>query len=417
MAIFRRFFWLRSLNFQIALSAILGVGFGVLAQLGRLPFAVELGVLAQIMATFFTSLLKMVLMPLVFLTVSSSILHLRKLTQIHRVWGWTLGYFVTTILMASTTGLLFVNWIKPGVGVHLDWLMKSSSAGMVTKMSSSEMFLEFMKNSLQNPISAIVNHNVLALVIFAIVFGIGILSLKKKADKVADLVEELASVMLWLVHRMMIFAPLGVFGLLYRLAATQNMTIFNQLGLFIAVVFAGTLWHGFVNLPLVLWVVARKNPFRVLWDCQRPLIMAFSTSSSSATLPVTLDTIQNKLNLEPNLGAFVTTLGATLNMDGTALYEAMAALFIANLLGVELSILQQCVVIVVSSLASIGAPGIPSAGMVTMIMVLQAVGLPAEAVILLLPMDRLLDTVRTMVNVEGDMVGAVVVDSRVKYHV
>ena len=405
--------YLKSLNTQIALSALLGIMMGVLAQCNLLPFAPSIGYMAQVFGVLFTSLLKMVLMPLVFFTVASSLLHLRQHAQMHRVWRWTLGYFVSCTFLAAVTGLIFVNWLKPGVGVHLDWLLAANASSKTLAHSGTFTLVDFIKNALQNPIAAIVNQNVMAVVLFAILFGVGLMALGHKAARVAALVDELAALMLWLVHLMMRVAPLGVFGLLFHLAATQNMALFTQLGLFIAVVFAGTLWHGFVNLPAILFVLTRRNPFRILWDAQRPLLTAFSTSSSSATLPVTLDTVGRKLNVDPSIGAFVTTLGSTANMDGTVLYEAIAALFISNLMGIDLSLFQQCIVVMMASLSSIGAPGIPSAGMVTMIMVLQAVGLPAEAVVLLLPIDRLLDTVRTMVNVEGDIVGAVIVDSRV----
>ena len=239
------------------------------------------------------------------------------------------------------------------------------------------------------------------------------MALDKKAERVSGLIEELVHVMMWLVHHVMKLAPLGVMGLLYRLASTQSIALFQELGLFIVVVFAATLWHGFINIPAMLFLLTRRNPFTILWHSQRSLWTAFSTSSSSATLPVTLDIVQNKLKVDPSIGTFVSTIGSSVNMDGTVLYEAMAALFVATLLGIHLSLAQQGMVMFMSSIAAIGAPGIPSAGMVTLILVLQSVGLPAEAVALLLPIDRLLDTVRTMVNVEGDIIGSVIVDHHI----
>jgi len=164
-----------------------------------------------------------------------------------------------------------------------------------------------------------------------------------------------------------------------------------------------------VILPLILYLITRVSPL-AFWKGARPaLITAFATSSSSATLPVTLRCLENNLNVNPDIAGFVAPLGSQVNMDGTALYEAAAALFIANLAGIELNLSQQLVVFFMAMLASVGAPGIPSAGLVTMVMVLQSVGLPAEAIAILLPIDRLLDTVRTTVNVEGDMVGSLIV--------
>jgi Na+/H+-dicarboxylate symporter len=212
-----------------------------------------------------------------------------------------------------------------------------------------------------------------------------------------------------MVSWIMKLAPLGIFALLAKLLATQNAELFLSLAKFVVVVLAGTLFHGFVVLPLLLYAVTGMGLRTFLRGSREALVTAFATCSSSATLPVTLRCTEENLGVHPSIARFVPPLGATLNMDGTALYEAAAALFVANLTGVDLNLGQQAVVCFTAILASIGAPGIPSAGMVTMIMVLQSVGLPAEAIAILLPMDRLLDTFRTMVNVEGDMICSLIV--------
>jgi len=170
-----------------------------------------------------------------------------------------------------------------------------------------------------------------------------------------------------------------------------------------------TLVHGVIILPGMLYIVTRMTPWRFWQGARDALVTAFATSSSSATLPVTLRCTEQQLHVRREIAGFVVPLGATINMDGTALYEASAALFIANLVGVELNLVQQLIVFFMAMLASVGAPGIPSAGMVTMVMVLQSVGLPAEAIAILLPIDRLLDTIRTAVNVQGDMIGSLIV--------
>jgi Na+/H+-dicarboxylate symporter len=217
-----------------------------------------------------------------------------------------------------------------------------------------------------------------------------------------------------MVGWVMRLAPLGIFALLAKLLATQNMLILASLGHFVGVVLGVTLLHGFVILPLMLWVIGKVSPWRFFIGAREALITAFATSSSSATMPVTLRCAEQNLGIKPSIAGFVIPLGTTANMDGTALYEAMAALFIANLTGVELDLTQQLIVFFTSMLAAIGAPGIPSAGMVTMVMVLQSVGLPAEAIAILLPIDRVLDTFRTMVNVEGDMIISLMVQRLVK---
>jgi len=208
-------------------------------------------------------------------------------------------------------------------------------------------------------------------------------------------------------------SPFGIMALLMQLVIKQDVAVLTSLIKFILVVLGTTLVHGFLVLPLMLFVVTKISPRKFFSGAREALITAFATSSSSATLPVTLRCVEQHLHVKPDIAGFVIPLGATINMDGTALYEASAALFIANLAGVELDISQQCIVFFTAMIAAMGAPGIPSAGMVTMVMVLQSVGLPAEAIAILLPIDRLLDTVRTMVNVEGDMIGSLVVQKLV----
>jgi Na+/H+-dicarboxylate symporter len=190
--------------------------------------------------------------------------------------------------------------------------------------------------------------------------------------------------------------------------------LLGTLAEFVVLVVGTTLLHGVVVLPLILYLVTRMSPLRFWRGAREALVTAFATSSSSATLPVTLRCVEQHLHVKRDIAGFVLPLGATLNMDGTALYEAAAALFIANLAGIELNLAQQMIVFVTAMIAAMGAPGIPSAGMVTMVMVLQSVGLPAEAIAILMPVDRFLDTFRTAVNVEGDMVGSLVVQKWVR---
>jgi len=206
----------------------------------------------------------------------------------------------------------------------------------------------------------------------------------------------------------MYLAPLGIMALLVKLVAVQDVAILHTLAKFAAVVVGITLLHGVVVLPLLLYLVTGKSPLWFFRGSREALLTAFATSSSAATLPVTMrSTLQ--MQVKPDIAGFVVPLGATINMDGTALYEAIAAIFIANLMGVEFSLVQQMIVFFTAMIAAMGAPGIPSAGMVTMVMVLQSVGLPAEAIAILLPIDRLLDTVRTSVNVQGDIIGSLIV--------
>jgi hypothetical protein len=212
-----------------------------------------------------------------------------------------------------------------------------------------------------------------------------------------------------IVGWIMRLAPFGIMALLIKLAATQDAALLTTLAQFVAVVIGTTLIHGVIALPLILYLTTGVTPWRFWLGAREALITAFATSSSSATLPVTLRCVEQHLHVRRDIAGFVVPLGATCNMDGTALYEAAAALFVANLAGIDLSFGQQLVVFFTAMLGAIGAPGIPSAGMVTMIVVLQSVGLPVEAIAILLPIDRLLDTFRTAVNVEDDMIASMVV--------
>ena len=258
-------------------------------------------------------------------------------------------------------------------------------------------------------LTALAQTNVLAVVVFALIVGVALVLGGERYRNILVLLQELLELVMRVVGWIMYLAPLGVMALLAQLIATQDVAVLGSLGKFVAVVVGTTLLHGLVALPLVLYLVTGITPLRFLHGAREALVTAFATSSSSATLPITLRCAQQNLRVKPEIAGFVLPLGATINMDGTALYEAAAALFIASLVGVELNLVQQLIVLFTAMIAAMGAPGIPSAGMVTMVMVLQSVGLPAEAIAILLPMDRLLDTLRTTVNVEGDMVGSLVV--------
>jgi Na+/H+-dicarboxylate symporter len=277
------------------------------------------------------------------------------------------------------------------------------------QMSLPEFFAHFLHSLFQNPIKALAQGDILAVVAFALLLGIALVVGGERYASIIILLQELLELVLMLVGWIMRLAPVGIAALLLQLVATQDTALLATLIKFIVVVVGTTLLHGIVVLPLILYLVTGVTPLKFWRGAREALVTAFATSSSSATLPVTLRCVEQHLHVKRDIAGFVVPLGATLNMDGTALYEAAAALFVANLAGIELDLMQQMIVFFIAMLGAMGAPGIPSAGMVTMVMVLQSVGLPAEAIAILLPIDRLLDAFRTAVNVEGDMVGSLVV--------
>lgn len=405
-----------SLNTQIFLGTILGVGLGVLfAQLGPEADGVRQGIyLCGIVGTLFIDLLKMVLVPLVFTSIAVGVANLRQHSQLHRVWISTLGFFLLSMAAAILLALASANWFQPGKGLSLDLFQGVNQNIAAKQMSFAEFMANFLHGLFINPFAALAQGNILAIVMFALLLGIAIVVGGERYKNILRLMQEGLELMLGMVGWIMRLAPLGILALLARLLATQNIDVLSSLAQFITVVIATILVHGFVVLPFLLFLITKISPLKFFRGAREALITAFATSSSSATLPVTLRCAEQHLHVKPSIAGFVIPLGATANMDGTALYEASAALFVANLAGIELDLAQQLIVFFTTMLAAIGAPGIPSAGMVTMVMVLQSVGLPAEAVAILLPIDRLLDTFRTMVNVEGDMIGSLVVQRLVR---
>ena len=405
-----------SLNTQIAIGAVFGVLFGLtLNHLGPdYPTYPSILYSCDLIGGVFISLLKMILVPLIFTSITTGIANLRIHAQMQRVWKITMMYFIATTALASLLGLFVVNVFKPGVGLQISLFKDAMSSFNVQSITLPQFFQTFLSGLFVNPFAALAAGNILAIVIFSLFLGIALIVIdRKKENHILNFLNELFAVTMLIVSWIMRIAPLGIMALLIKLIATQNITLLSSLAKFIAIVMGATLFHGFVVLPAILFILTRTNIFKFFIGMREALITALSTSSSSATLPVTIRCVEDNLKVDKGIAGFVLPLGATINMDGTALYEAVAALFVANIVGAHLNFIQQLIVFFTSMIASIGAPGIPSAGMVTMVMVLQSVGLPAEAIAILLPIDRLLDTVRTMVNVEGDAIGSMVVQKYV----
>ena len=400
-----------SLNTQILLGAVIGIalGFG-LSGLGQASEITQSGLyVAKLIGTLFIDLLRMVLIPLVFTSIVVGVSNLRAHQKMNRVWQLTLFYFFATMALAVVLGLTAANVFQPGSGLQMEMFQDAMQGFQATQMSLGDFFAQFLRSLFQNPIAALAQGNVLAVVIFAILLGIALVIGGERYRNILALMQEFLEVILMLVGWIMRLAPLGIMALLLQLVVSQDVQLLSTMVQFVALVMGITLLHGVVVLPSILYLATGMTPLKFWRGSREALLTAVATSSSAATLPVTLRCAEQHLHVKRDVAGFVIPLGATMNMDGTALYEAIAALFIANLVGIELTFVQQLIVFLTAMLAAIGAPGIPSAGMVTMVVVLQSVGLPVEAIAILMPVDRLLDTFRTMVNVEGDMVGSLVV--------
>jgi len=406
---------LTSFNSQILLGAVFGVAIGLyLHSLHAQSVVVQNSLYASgLVGTLFINLLKMILIPLVFCSITVGIANLRQHQQIHRVWVTTLAFFVASMGVAILLGMVASLYFKPGTGLSLPMFAEAMQNFQAKQLPMAEFFAQFLHGLFINPFAALSQGNVLAVVVFALILGVALVVGGDRFQHVHAMLQELLDITMLIVGWVMRLAPLGIMALLIQLVAVQDVAMLGTLAKFVAVVTASMLVHGLVLLPLILYVFTRKSPLWFLRGAREALVTAFATSSSSATLPITLRCTTQHLAVRPEIAGFVIPLGATINMDGTALYEAAAALFIANLMGIELSFAQQLIVFFTAMIAAMGAPGIPSAGMVTMVMVLQSVGLPAEAIAILLPIDRLLDTLRTTINVEGDMIGSLVVQKLV----
>ena len=405
---------MKNANKYILLAAIAGIIIGLVIK--KFPDSLILQYISDISilaGQIFITTLKMILVPLVFFSIVNGISNLVSSNKAGTIWRSTLLYFTGTMFFAVFIAMIAMNLFKPGIGVSIDaWQL--DEVVISEALSFKDFIYQFILGLFENPFASLANGKILPLIIFSILIGIALNEKNKALNPARDFFKSFYEIIFKIVNWIMYIAPFGIFGLLVNMVVSQNITIFSQVGIFMLIVIGVILFHGIIFLPTLLFIFNRVNILS-LWKGGRvSFISAFATSSSSATLPITLKASQNNFGASKDVSNFVLPIGATMNMDGTAMYEAAAALFIANLVGLDLGLSQQFVLFFIAMIASIGAPGIPSAGMVTMAMVLQVLGLPLEALGILIPMDRLLDTFRTTVNVEGDLVGTLIIDKLVK---
>jgi len=391
--------WFFKLHWQVLIALAAGVAFGWLA-----PAAAEgIGFLGDI----FLRLLKMIIIPLIFTSLVSGIASLGSARSVGRVGIRTVIYYTASTTLAIAVGLTLVNVIKPGSQLVL------SGAGKLPEgfSTSSQTLPEFLLRMVpDNIMSAMAAGDVLPVIVFALLFGLFLTRLNgPNVDVVHRLVNGVLEVIQALTLAIVKLAPVGIFALLAREVARSGPGIIWDLRFYFVTVGFGLLIHATITLPLILFVLGRRQPFSYVREMAPALATAFSTASSSATLPLSMD-CSEKAGNRRGVSSFVLPLGATVNMDGTALYEAVAALTIAQMYGVPLDLPQQALVLLTALLASVGAAGIPMAGLVMLVVVLQAVGLPLEGIGTIIAVDRVLDMMRTATNVWSDLVGTAVVN-------
>ncbi len=378
-----------------------------------------LGVAMEAARLLFLGALKLIVGPLIFFSLISGILRLRQAKQMRRLGVITLLYYLGTTAIAITIGLLVVTLWHPWTGSPT--LVESGGLANVTATSAAgatlidpqasgiaEVLLGLLKRTLTNPVTALAELNILAIVANALLIGLAGLASLPANSPLITLVHHATDLVYRIAGWAVMLVPVGVLGIAFNMSATIDTALIGQLALFMLVVFAATALHGLLVLPLLAGLLTRFGPLKFLTAVASPALVALTTSSSAATLPVSLQTATSKMGVDSSIASFVLPLGATINMDGTALFEGIAAVFLAYLFGISLGPAGVFVVFFVAMVASIGAPGIPSGSMAGMQVVLLAVGIPLEAIGLLLLIERPLDTFRTAVNVEGDLLATLV---------
>ena len=397
--------WHQQLHWRIAIAMMLGVIAGLI---GGEALADRVGWLG----TLFIKLLKMIIVPLVVTSIVTGVASVGAGAGLGRLFGKTLGYYMLTSLFACIVGLAMVNTIRPGVGADLVGVETEEMPELTVIQSPVDLILDIVP---ENVFAAAAETKMLAIIFFAIMLGISISVLKQShRDPLLSFFQSAFEAMMVLTGGIINYvAPIGVFALIARLMGTTGLGAFKSLGLYALMLVCGLTVHLLVTLPLVLWFLGRINPVKHFRNMVQPIVMAFSTSSSGATLPVTIDAVENKVGVSNRVTSFVLPMGATVNMDGTALYECAGVLFIAQAMGVSLGFEQQLMVVFTALLASIGAAAVPSAGLVVIFIVLEAVNLTGPQVELIvgamLAVDRPLDMYRTVVNVFSDSCGAAII--------
>jgi Na+/H+-dicarboxylate symporter len=405
------------LHWQILIAMILaviaGYASGTEAGLGGVTFYS----MYAFVGGLFLSALKMLIVPLITASIITGVAGVGTGKGFGRLGSKTVVYYLSTSLLAILTGLFFVNLIAPGVvnGMPAGSLMglEADVSGIVENAQGRGAvdFLTVFERMLPtNIVRAAADGQMLGIITFSLLFAYYMVRIPEKYGSVmTNFWQAMMLIMLKITELVMKFAPIGVFALVAKVVASTGFDAVLPLASFAGTVFLALLFHSVITMPLLLTFIGRVNPIRQYQAMSPALMMAFSTSSSAATLPVTLDCVEKRAGVSNRVSSFVLPLGATVNMDGTALYECVAVIFIAQAYGIDLSMGLQFLIVTTALLTSIGVAGVPAASLVAIVVILTAAGLPAEGIGLILAVDRILDMCRTTVNVFSDSCGAVII--------
>ena len=410
-----------ALHWKIIIGMVLGVVFGLIAS--KMGWASFTNDWIKPWGTIFVNLLKLIAVPLVFASLIKGVASLSDISRLSRIGGKTIAIYLTSTVIAVTIGLLLVNTVNPGS----DFDKESIEVTESTKLGANKKIVDAANVKEDGPMQFVVdivptnifssasnNRNMLQVIFFAILFGIAMVMLPNdKTHHVKGFFDGINDIILQIVDLIMLSAPYGVFALLAGLVVDfgASATLFIALGKYSLTVISGLLLMILVVYPLILRLFTKVKYLDFFKGISPAQMLAFSTSSSAATLPVTMERCEDHLGVSEEVSSFVLPLGATINMDGTSLYQAVAAVFIAQAFGIELDLSQQLTIVLTATLASIGAAAVPGAGMVMLVIVLGAIDVPTEGLALIFGVDRILDMMRTVVNVTGDATVATIVAS------
>ncbi|MCH8145365.1 MAG: dicarboxylate/amino acid:cation symporter [Gemmatimonadetes bacterium] len=402
---------------KISIGLMAGVVVGIGVNLTAWEFGANVVAAIENFGIGWIRLITMVVIPLVVASLVVGAASLGDLRSVGRVGGKTVAYYLITTSVAVSIGLILSNVIKPGSGLSeasrqgLLAEYGGEAAGRIDLAQQAPGIVELLLNMIpRNPISAAANTEMLPLILFSILFGIAATTIREDRRKaVLGFFEGVNDISMQLIRWIMVLAPYAVFVLIAGVTARFGFEILQSLLWYTGTVAFGLLLHAFGTFSFILKFLARLNPLEFFRRIRNAQLLGFSTSSSSATLPVTIQIAEENLGVSKKIASFVLPLGATVNMDGTALYQGVAVMFIAQVFGIELSLFAQLTVVLTATLASIGAAGVPSAGIITLTIVLVQAGVPETGIALILGVDRILDMLRTSVNITGDLTGTVLI--------
>ncbi|NDP47363.1 MAG: dicarboxylate/amino acid:cation symporter [Sulfuriferula multivorans] len=385
---------------QIVIAMLAGIVLGViLNQLGTASwiqlFVID-GVL-QVVGSMFVAALKMMVVPLVFVSLVVGVTALSDLKALGRIGIKALSLYLATTAIAVTIALTLAGMVGPGQGFDAGSTAASFSGKEAPPLT--QVLINMMPT---NPVAAMAEGNMLQIIVFALLFGMAVTMSGARGKHVLNFFSDLDVVIMHMVEWIMRLAPYGVFALITRTFATQGLDLLLPLAAYFLTLTAALAIQLFGTYPLLLRLLGSLNPLTFLKKMRDPAAFAFSTASSGATIPVTLHTVEHKMGVKNSIAAFTVPLGATINMDGTAMMQGVATVFIANVYGIDLTMTDYLLVVLTATLASVGTAAVPGVGLVTLTMVLGQVGLPVEGIALIIGVDRLLDMMRTTVNVTGD---------------